>query len=111
MLRLIGCLLVFICSASAFAQSNDEGKVIVKYDPLFWKEQLKLTPSQSSKIKDINVAYYEKIKVASATQLSTSNARHKVEEYLEQRSNEIWNTFHTRQKRKWMKMWSESKNG
>lgn len=111
MLRLIVCLLVFVCSASAYAQSNDDGKVVILYDPLFWKDQLKLTPSQSSRIKDINVAYYEKIKVASNAHLSTGNARHKVEEYLEQRSSEIWNTFHTRQKRKWMKMWNESKNG
>jgi trehalose/maltose hydrolase-like predicted phosphorylase len=111
MLRLTVCLLVFVSSISAYAQSNDEGKVIIKYDPLFWKDQLKLSASQSSKIKDINVAYYEKLKIVSTSQLTTGNARNKVEEFLEERSNEIWNTFHSRQKRKWMKMWSESKNG
>ena len=111
MLRLIVCLLLCVAGGSAYSQTNKEGKVIVQYDPLFWKHQLKLSNSQSNRIMEINVEYYEKIKVASSGQSSSGNTRHQVEQILEQRSHQIWSTFHSRQKRKWAKMWNESKNG
>jgi hypothetical protein len=106
-------LLICLTSAASYAQTNEEGKVIIKYDPLFWKDQLKLSPSQSDKIKEINIEYYEKIKVVSTNQAQgyNNNTRMRVDQFLEQRSNQIWNTFHTRQKRKWVKMWNDSKNG
>jgi hypothetical protein len=112
MLKVLVCLLACImASARVQAQATDEGKVIIKYDPLFWKDQLKLTPSQSDKIKEINIEYYEKIKVISASQPAGNNSRVTVEQFLEQRSNQIWNTFHTKQKRRWVKLWSDTKNG
>ena|SRR6187402_2254062 len=105
-------LLICLASAASYAQTNEEGKVIIKYDPLFWKDQLKLSPSQSNKIKEINIEYYEKIKVVSSNQgQAHHDSRTWMEQFLEQRSNQIWNTFHTRQKRKWVKMWNDSKNG
>ncbi|RAW00938.1 hypothetical protein DQQ10_11910 [Pseudochryseolinea flava] len=95
-------------SLSGYAQLNDE-KIIIKYDPLFWKDQLKLSDDQYVKIREINYAYYQKL-MDVAQQKATANhtaMKLKVDEFLEERSNQIWNTFHSRQRKKWMKMVAE----
>ena len=43
------------------AQDNSSDKHIVMYDPLFWKDKLKLDDSQCQKIRQINSEYYEKL--------------------------------------------------
>ena len=100
-------LVLLTLSVSSYAQGADE-RVIIKYDPLFWKDQLKLTADQYYKIKEINYEYYQKL-MDVVKQKTTGHITMKVkaEEFLEERSNLIWNTFHTRQKRKWIKMVSE----
>ena len=106
-------MFVFVVSLSANAQDTETEKVMIKYDPLFWKDQLRLTPSQSIKIKEINIEYYEKLKMVYSNQENQQVMREKVDWFNEQRSDRIWSTFHTRQKRKWAKLWNESsdKNG
>jgi hypothetical protein len=100
-------LVLLALSLSANGQVG-EGKVIIKYDPLFWKDQLKLSTDQYIKIREINYEYYQKL-MNVAQQKVTNHVALKVKanEFLEERSNQIWNTFHSRQKRKWMKMVSE----
>jgi hypothetical protein len=100
-------LLLLTLSLSVNAQTAEE-KVIIKYDPLFWKDQLKLSPDQYVKIREINYEYYQKLmNVAQQKVASNNSLRVKADEFLEERSSQIWNTFHSRQKRKWMKMISE----
>jgi len=115
MTKWIGAFLVALfVSFSANAQSVDEGKVIIKYDPLFWKEQLRLSPAQYAKIKQINYDYYQRLLTAYSSKASSGAMHVKVEEYLELRSAQIWDTFQPRQKRKWLKLWGETpdhKNG
>jgi hypothetical protein len=100
-------LLLLTLSVSSYAQRVDE-KVIIKYDPLFWKDQLKLTADQYYKIREINYEYYQKL-IDVVKQKATNHVALKVkaDEFLEERSNLIWSTFHSRQKRKWIKMVSE----
>jgi hypothetical protein len=110
LLKTIGaCLIGLVLTMAAHGQSIEAGKVVIKYDPLFWKDQLKLTSDQYSKIKRINHEYYQKLLTAANSSKSSNGTMHvKVEEYLEQRSAEIWSTFRTKQKRKWMKLWGEN---
>jgi hypothetical protein len=49
--------------SSAYAQNEQAGKNLVLFDPLFWKDQLKLDDDQCQKIKLINSQYYEKLDV------------------------------------------------
>ena len=108
------CLMGILVSVAAHGQSAEDGKVVIKYDPLFWKDQLRLTDAQFIKIKHINQEYYEKLLTAYNSKSANGTMHVKVEEYLEERSAQIWETFHTKQKRKWMKLWGENferKNG
>ena len=101
-------MLLLTLSLSANAQLNDE-KIIIKYDPLFWKDRLKLSYDQYVKIREINYEYYQKL-MDVAHDKATSNhtaLKSKADAFLEERSNQIWNTFHSRQRKKWMKMIAE----
>ena len=61
----LGSLLVcFVMSFAAHAQQAQDLKNIVMFDPLFWKEQLKLKDAQCRSIQDINAEYYENLRRA-----------------------------------------------
>ena len=99
-MKLSGFLLpVLICAASIPAFSQE--KAVVMYDPLFWKDDLKLSNTQCQKIKDINFEFFQQIN--SLISESRVVVPAKTAELLTDRSEKIWSTFERRQKKKWKK--------
>jgi hypothetical protein len=90
--------------ASVSAQQAYREKAVVLYDPLFWKDDLKLSTDQCKKIKDINFEFFQRIN--SLTQEDRGLVPVKAAEFLSDRSDKIWSTFQPRQKKKWKKIWS-----
>ena len=100
---------VFLVSATiAFGQDTQPTKDIILYDPLFWKDQLKLDPSQCQKIREINSEYYEKLWAVVHEEANRKTVQVKAAQSLLERSEEIWETFHPKQRKRWKKMWHES---
>lgn len=105
------CLLVcfMVSFSSARAQRPDDPKDIVLFDPLFWKDQLKLSAAQSKKIQEINWEYYENLRhVLYDEHASREGLRTRAMQCLMQRSQKIWDTFQPKQKRKWRKIEDET---
>jgi hypothetical protein len=97
--------LVSFSIVSARAQeSTTTAKTVVLFDPLFWKEDLKLSTNQCQKIKDINFEFFQQIN--SLTHENRGAVPAKTAELLSDRSEKIWSTFQPRQKKKWKKIWS-----
>jgi type III secretory pathway component EscR len=78
---------------------NQSGNFI--YDPVFWEESLRLSSNQKNKIEEINTEFYQKVK---SLEKSDDSYRSQLEEYLQTRSHQIFETFHNRQKKKWEKI-------
>ena len=99
--------LTFASASSLSAQSlNSEHNMIV-FDPLFWKDQLKLDDSQCLRIREINSTFYQKLSdVANESNRQTVQA--KAAQSLLERSEEIWETFHPKQRRRWKKIAQET---
>jgi hypothetical protein len=104
------CYFILICLApivtKVSAQDNNP-RIRIVYDPLFWKQELKLTHGQCERIQEINTDFYNQIIVAAR---SHANERNKAEKVLSERSAKIWDTFSTRQRRKWSKLEAEFEN-
>jgi CRISPR/Cas system-associated protein Csm6 len=80
---------------------------LVLYDPLFWKDQLKLDDDQCQKIKEINSEFYEKLSAVAQEEPDHKAARELAQETLIQRSEGIWETFHPKQRKRWKKIWQD----
>ncbi len=107
-LKILGSLfLFFILSISVNAQQLiTENKNIVIYDPLLWKHQLKLNANQREKIQQINLEFYQSIyKAAQDDSRDRAALQSKANQYIQQRSQEIWEAFNPNQRRKWKRMW------
>lgn len=103
-------LLIFsflAASAIAHAQEHQPENELVLYDPLFWKEQLKLDDDQCQRIKEINSQYYEKLIEVVQEEPDHETIRALAEETLVQRSEGIWETFYPKQRKRWKKIWHE----
>jgi hypothetical protein len=87
---------------AAFSQQVKEEKAEVLFDPLFWKEDLKLSFDQCQKIKNINYEFFQRIHAISSQERVLAPS--KAAELLSDRSEKIWSTFQPRQKKKWKKM-------
>src|SRR5688572_27279173 len=99
--------LVFLSSAATLAQ-NVSSETLVQYDPLFWKDKLKLDPAQCQKIREINTEYYASLFVAYQKVKHDHQAlRLLANKSLYQRNHEIWETFHPKQRKRWKRMWNE----
>jgi hypothetical protein len=99
--------LSFLKSFEALGQGNSTGnnEALVVFDPLFWKDELKLTPGQSTTIQNINMEYYEGIYQAVDENEGNIKALQSITaDLLHKRSEKIWNTFQPKQKRKWNKL-------
>lgn len=99
----IGIFILLLVSISSFGQSSRDHENLIIFDPLFWKDQLKLSDSQSRKIKEINVAYYEEL-IASYKQKNGQSMKEEIELQLQLRSEKIWSTFDHKQRRRWEKL-------
>ena len=107
-LILIGftCFLLSFVVSPVFGQEAGPENLAVVYDPLFWKDELKLKDSQCQSIQKINSEYYQLIESSiKDTSVSMPEKREIAKEGLVERSQKIWDTLHTNQKRKWVKLW------
>lgn len=97
----------FILSLSTLTMAQDAN--LVQYDPLFWKDKLKLDRDQCQKIKEINSEYYESLFTAYKEEKGDRNAlRKSANKSLVQRNQEIWETFHPKQRKRWKRIWHAS---
>ncbi|WP_276366680.1 hypothetical protein [Chryseolinea sp. H1M3-3] len=98
--------LVFLSSVMVMAQAPNQSENLVQYDPLFWKEKLKLDDEQCQKIKEINGEYYQSLFTAYQKEKHDHEAlRSMANKSLIQRNQEIWETFHPKQRKRWKRMW------
>lgn len=97
----------FILLSSPLVRAQDAN--LVQYDPLFWKDKLKLDRDQCQKIKEINSEYYESLFTAYEEEKDDRNALRKLaNKSLLQRNQEIWETFHPKQRKRWKRIWHAS---
>jgi hypothetical protein len=109
--NIIQCLVVASLLAGtldSIAQHTDVPSGIVVFDPLFWKDQLKLDDKQCRKIKEINREYYTKLLVVAQDERIQRNLQSFAAESLRQRSQEIWETFQPKQRKRWKRLWEEN---
>jgi hypothetical protein len=107
-LILIGftCFLLSFVVSPVFGQEAEPETLAVVYDPLFWKDELKLKDSQCQSIQKINSEYYQLIESSiKDASVSMPEKQEIAKEGLVERSQKIWDTLHTNQKRKWVKLW------
>jgi hypothetical protein len=110
-------IIVLILAAGMFktvasqAQTEQTTETKVVFDPLFWKDELKLSDGQYNQIRIINEEYYQGImKVVHENNGNIPVLRQATTQLLQTRSERIWNTFHTKQKRKWKEISSSYSN-
>jgi hypothetical protein len=89
------------------AQDDQPENELVLYDPLFWKEQLKLDDDQCQKIREINGEFYERLSEVGQDAPNHQEARALAQETIIQRSEGIWETFDPKQRKRWKKIWQE----
>jgi len=95
---------ILLLSLNAFGQETI-GKSTVKFDPLFWKDDLNLKADQRTRIREINSKFYEEIQHEfQDSQDDLATLKVKVDKSLEARSQEIWDTLYPRQRKKWEKL-------
>lgn len=105
MKALFNCLII-ICFAAGSAFSQEQGQQVVVYDPLFWKDELKLKDSQYRSIQQINTEFYAFLEASTHdVSIDHKNLKAIAREGLIERSTKIWNTLHPSQKRKWKRLW------
>ncbi len=97
-------LLVLSFVANAQEQSNEKNNLVL-YDPLLWKNELKLNEGQRQEIQKINIAFYQSIYEAAADLKDQKTMQFKANQYLQQRSQEIWDSFRPSQRKKWKRLW------
>lgn len=98
-------MLVSSGTLHAQEQTLADTKNLIVYDPLFWKDELRLSADQSRKIQAINVTYYEElIAYYYENNRSPKGMEDEIQQQLIRRSEKIWGTFQPKQKRKWEKL-------
>jgi hypothetical protein len=99
-------LLTFALHANAQSQENPESSVIT-FDPLFWKDRLKLNLEQRSEIARINAGFYQSLMETAKQEKNRDRLISRSSQLMQDRSEKIWHVFSERQKRIWKKMSSE----
>ena len=102
---------ILLSTTINFAQVVNEespSRNLVQYDPLFWREKLKLDEDQCQKIREINGEYYESLFTAyEEVKDDRAALRSLANKSLAHRNQEIWETFHPKQRKRWKRMWDE----
>lgn len=107
--RISTILSILFVAPKLLAQDNQTLKALVVYDPLFWRNELKLDAFQYQKIRQINSEYYERLLAALHDDgKNRSLLKLEVAQSLLERSERIWQIFHPRQRKKWKKMWPDT---
>ncbi len=107
-------LVVLFAAISSLAFSQDNGSPLeqslernrVVFDPLFWKDRLRLDNHQCQRIREINSSFYRRLSDA-VGEPNRQAVQAKAAQTLLERSEEIWATFHPRQRRIWKKISQE----
>ena len=101
--------IILFMSGSVVAQEITESEKLIQYDPLFWKDQLKLDNDQCIKIREINGEYYKSLFIAYKEEKDDRKALRKLaDKRLMERNQEIWDTFDSRQRKRWKRIWQAS---
>lgn len=100
---------IIFASGSLVAQDLKASERLIQYDPLFWKDQLKLDNDQCLKIREINGEYYKNLFIAYKEEKNDRKAlRQLADKSLMQRNQEIWDTFDSKQRKRWKRIWQAS---
>ncbi len=97
-----------MATVTGYSQDIQPDESFVLYDPLFWKDQLKLDSYQCQKIREINSEYYQKLLAVAKNEGSQQEVKVKATQSLIERSEEIWETFHPKQRKRWKKIWQDN---
>jgi hypothetical protein len=108
-MKLIVTLLLGFSLLKSFetrAQENLSGNSedMIIFDPLFWKDELKLSAGQYNTIQNINREYYQGIFDAIHENEGKEVLQTIATDLLRERSTKIWRTFQPKQKRRWSKL-------
>lgn len=96
-------------SGALMAQDVTASEKLIQYDPLFWKDQLKLDNDQCLKIREINGQYYRNLFIAYQEEKDDRKAlRQLADKSLMRRNQEIWDTFDSKQRKRWKRIWQAS---
>jgi hypothetical protein len=100
---------VVFSTSSLLAQEAVEADKLIQYDPLFWKDQLKLDNDQCLKIREINGEYYQNLFTAYQEEKDNRDALQRIAyRSLIQRNIEIWETFDSKQRKRWRRISQET---
>lgn len=89
----------------AKAQSGDDARGVVMYDPLFWRHELRIKPTQARIIEQINREFYAQLLTAYQSQPDDeSYLSGKVVENTKIRNQKILDAFAPHQRKKWQKI-------
>lgn len=105
--RLLVLMLMWLTTFSLQAQELKSGGNMVVFDPLFWKDRLKLDNDQCLRIREINSMFYKKLSDV-ANESNRQVVMAKAAQSLLERSEEIWETFHPKQRRIWKRIAQDS---
>ncbi|MBA4057083.1 MAG: hypothetical protein C0490_20390 [Marivirga sp.] len=97
-----------IFTIGVHGQTTESQKTLIVFDPLFWKDKLKLDAYQCKRIREINSQYYQRLLTSVKDERNSSTKKRKAAETLLQRSEEIWETFHPKQQKRWRRMWNDN---
>jgi hypothetical protein len=89
---------VFIMNGGFCQNNKSDGNFV--YDPIFWKDKLGLNVAQCAKIRNIDFEFYSNITSETLGQTRTFE----VSGLLKERNQKIWETFSSKQKRRWRKL-------
>jgi len=87
--------------ASGYSQNISAGYYKITYDPMLWKKELKLKREQCERISSINASFYQAVLTAGRQR---NSGKYELEQLITKRSEELWNLFSARQRRKWQKL-------
>jgi hypothetical protein len=92
-----------LASFISFSQNIETSNLKVVNDPLLWNNTLRLKAYQRSRIMQINEAFYNAI-IVTDPKTQPLKTRSELSRLMHERSEEIWNTFSSRQKNIWKKL-------
>lgn len=95
---LFGFFAVIAFGAQAQGSSANESYDMVMYDPLFWKDELRIRTDQSRKLEKINTEFYQNIRENRSDDRQANTAT--LERGLQERSKKIYETLLPKQRRK-----------
>ena len=104
--------MLLLAAGQGWSQSQSQSQIsangLIKYDPLFWKNELNLNSTQSNRIREINYRFYEElIETFEKDREDRTVLRTKVSESLKTRSQLIWQTLDPKQRKKLEKIMNE----